>query len=576
MMFAYAGLTLGINLAQLFIAPMALGKVEQAAPLSDLIGTILFFSLVLVVLNALLGYVDANTLYGRIEVRTSIIMDLNDKECTTSYPNSGDPEVMKLRERARDACNTNAKAAEHIWTTLSLLLVNIAGFVVYLLLLSDMNLYLVLTVIVTAVTGFAVSRSVSEWGYRHRAEEAEYQQKIWYIQGKSDSITLAKDIRIFGLGQWLNAIYEGVVGLYEAFIRRRERIYIWSCVADTVLAFLRNGIAYVYLIGLVLDGKISASEFLLYFSAFTGFSTWITGILGECVTLYKESLDISNIQECLNLPEPFRFEGGIEIPKADSYELKLENVTFRYPGGEKEIVRNLNLTLHPGEKLAIVGLNGAGKTTLIKLLCGFYDPDEGRILLNGIDIREFNRREFYRLFSAVFQDYSALDLTIAQTVAQSVSDIDRERVKDCLKKAGLMEQVEALPEGMETHLGKNVYEDGMQLSGGQNQRLMLARALYKDGFFLVLDEPTAALDPIAEQDIYRKYNEMTEGKSAVFISHRLASTRFCDRIIFLEDGGIAEEGTHEELLRRQGGYAKLFEVQARYYQEGREFDGKEI
>ena len=165
---------------------------------------------------------------------------------------------------------------------------------------------------------------------------------------------------------------------------------------------------------------------------------------------------------------------------------------------------------------------------------------------------------------------------MAQAVAQAVSDIDMGRVKDCLQKAGLTEQIEAFPHGCDTHLGKKVYMDGVQLSGGQTQRLMLARALYKDGPILVLDEPTAALDPIAENDIYMRYNEMTAGKSSVFISHRLASTRFCDRILFLQDGVIAEEGTHEELIRQGGGYAKLFDVQARYYQEGRDFHGEAI
>ena len=251
LIFVYVGLTLGINLAQLFIAPMALEKVEKVAPLSELLGTILFFAVILIILNGILGYVNENTLFGRVEVRTAIVADLNEKACITSYPNSGDPKVLKLLEKAGQACNTNAEATEHIWTTLSLLLINVAGFIAYVFLLTDMNLFLLLVVILTAVIGFFVSRYVSEWGYRHREEEAEYQRKMYYIREKTESVTLAKDIRIFGLAPWLNSVYESVLNLYEAFIRHRERIYIWSCVADVTLGLLRNGIAYGYLIRLV-------------------------------------------------------------------------------------------------------------------------------------------------------------------------------------------------------------------------------------------------------------------------------------------------------------------------------------
>lgn len=228
---------------------------------------------------------------------------------------------------------------------------------------------------------------------------------------------------------------------------------------------------------------------------------------------------------------------------------------------------HLNLTIRPGERLAVVGLNGAGKTTLVKLICGLQDPTEGRVLLNGEDIRQYDREAYYRLFSAVFQQFSILEATLAENVAQTVENIDLGRVKDCVNKAGLAQKAEALPQGYETHIGRQVYEDGVELSGGETQRLMLARALYKDGPVLVLDEPTAALDPIAENDIYLKYNQMTQGRTSVYISHRLASTRFCDRILFLENGGIAEEGTHEELMERGGSYAALFQVQSKYYQE---------
>ena len=569
---AVAGLSLGLNLAQLFIAPMVLARVEQHAPLSQLLGTIGLFALTLVALNGLLGYLKQITTSGRLGVRLAVIDAINQKACTTSYPNTRDPAVLRLLEKAADACGASARPAEHVWETLTQLLLNVSGFGVYLALVSGLNLALVLTVAATTAVGFFVSRRINEWGYRHREEEASYQKKIQYVRDKTESIHLAKDIRIFGLRDWVDALYRSTLRLYSAFIRRRERIYTAACAVDALLTLGRNGIAYVYLIHLTLAEGLPASQFLLYFSAFSAFSTWVTGILQQASTLRQESLDLSIIQEFLHLPEPFRFEGGRPIPQTDAYELRLDHVTFRYPGTDRVILHDIDLTIHPGEKIAVVGLNGAGKTTLVKLLCGFYDPDEGRVLLNGIDIREFNRQDYYRLFSTVFQESSILDITVAETVAQDVDHIDMDRVKDCIAKAGLTEKIESLPQGYDTHIGKNVYLDGVEFSGGQTQRLMLARALYKDGPFLVLDEPTAALDPIAENDIYQKYSEMTAGKSSVFISHRLASTRFCDRILFVKDGVIAEEGTHDQLLKKGGSYAKLFDIQARYYQEGRDLD----
>lgn len=250
----------------------------------------------------------------------------------------------------------------------------------------------------------------------------------------------------------------------------------------------------------------------------------------------------------------------------------MENVSFRYPEAKEDTLSKINLTLHPGEKLAVVGLNGAGKTTLIKLICGFLDPTEGRILLDGEDIRNYNRRDYYTLFSAVFQEFSLLAGSIATNVAQSEDDIDMEKVRSCVEKAGLKEKIESLKDGYETLLNREVYEDAILLSGGEIQRLMLARALYKDAPFVMLDEPTAALDPIAESDMYQKYHEMTKDKSSIYISHRLASTRFCNRIILIDQARICEEGTHEELLKRNGKYAHLYEIQSKYYKEEREED----
>ena len=382
---------------------------------------------------------------------------------------------------------------------------------------------------------------------------------------------MAKDIRIFGLQNWLNELLDQIHNLYLDFSLRCERVEVLADIIEAILTIVRNGIAYVYLIHMALNEGLSVSEFLLYFSAVTTFTVWVMGILQEMSTLHKESLDISRLREFLDYPEPFKFENGEDVPTATNYELKLEKVSFRYPGTQTDIIHDLNLTVRPGEKLAIVGLNGAGKTTLVKLLCGLLDPTSGVVTLNGKDIRDFNRRSYYGLFSAVFQEFSILDVTVAEQIAQTMVDIDYEKVEACVEKAGLTSTIKKLPKGLETHVGREVYLDGVLFSGGQTQRLMLARALYKNGPILLLDEPTAALDPIAENDIYMKYSEMTQGRTSLFISHRLASTRFCDRIIFVADGGIKEEGTHESLLALGGEYAKLFEVQSRYYQEGKEF-----
>lgn len=563
-------LAVALNLMNLYVSPMILSVVERGAAASELLWTIGGFTLGLMVVSAASSYVNANTLYGRISVRCELINLLNRKAATTSYPNLFDEEFKHLETKSQEAIGANSSATEAVWTTLTELTTNIVGFAVYVLLMSSIQPLLLIAILSTTVLSYLVSNHLNGWGYRHMEEESKYYSQISYLDRSASDLTLAKDIRIFGLRSWIDELYGKGMAAYTAFQRKAEGIYLWAKVVDLILAFLRNGIAYVYLIGSVIRNEINVSEFLLYFSAVGGFAAWVSGILGGLHTLHKQSLEISTVRECLEYPELFRFEDGepIEAEADRLYEIRLENVCFRYPGAEKDTLTNINLTLHPGEKLAVVGLNGAGKTTLIKLICGFLDPTAGRVLLDGTDIRTYNRRDYYKMFSAVFQEFSLLAGTVATNVAQDNVGIDLERVKDCVEKAGLRNKIESLKDGYETYLNRNVFENAILLSGGETQRLMLARALYKDAPFIVLDEPTAALDPIAESEMYQKYHEMTSGKSSIYISHRLASTRFCDRIILIADGGIGEEGTHEELIRLGGNYAQLFEVQRKYYQEG--------
>ena len=570
-----AAATAGETVVQLLIAPGILQKLELRASLPQLLGAIAIFTGALILFAAAKEYFDLNKLFGRVTVRIKLIEAIAEKMAQTSYENLLDTAFLQRKERASSACDDNQSPAESIWLTWTNILANLLGFAVYLALLSSLSPLLILVVIATTAAGYFVSRKVNQFGYLHREEEAAYTAEMRYVKRTVTSRAFAKDIRIFGLKPWLMEVWQKSFRLYESFLRRREKHYFLTNLADFLLSLLRNGISYAYLLHLTLTEGLSASTFLLYFTAASGFTQWITGILEQFTQLSKESLEISVVREFLEWPEGFQLTGGDPIPDAvnGTYELQLEHVTYRYPGAAEDTIHDLSLTLHRGEKVALVGLNGAGKTTLVKLLCGFLDPTQGTVRLNGVDIRKLNRRAYYKLFSAVFQEFSLLEATVAENVAQQVEGIDEEKVWQCLENAGLSDAVRALPQGLKTHLGRSIYDDGTELSGGQTQRLMLARALYRDGAVLVLDEPTAALDPITESEIYLKYSEMTQGKTSLFISHRLASTRFCDRIILLENGSIAEEGSHEALLQRGGSYAKLFSVQRRYYEEGGESHG---
>ena len=570
-----AAATAGETVVQLLIAPGILQKLELRASLPQLLGAIAIFTGALILFAAAKEYFDLNKLFGRVTVRIKLIEAIAEKMAQTSYENLLDTAFLQRKERASSACDDNQSPAESIWLTWTNILANLLGFAVYLALLSSLSPLLILVVIATTAAGYFVSRKVNQFGYLHREEEAAYTAEMRYVKRTVTSRAFAKDIRIFGLKPWLMEVWQKSFQLYESFLSRREKHYFLTNLADFLLSLLRNGISYAYLLHLTLTEGLSASTFLLYFTAASGFTQWITGILEQFTQLSKASLEISVVREFLEWPEGFQLTGGDPIPDAvnGTYELQLEHVTYRYPGAAEDTIHDLSLTLHRGEKVALVGLNGAGKTTLVKLLCGFLDPTQGTVRLNGVDIRKLNRRAYYKLFSAVFQEFSLLEATVAENVAQQVEGIDEEKVWQCLENAGLSDAVRALPQGLKTHLGRSIYDDGTELSGGQTQRLMLSRALYRDGAVLVLDEPTAALDPITESEIYLKYSEMTQGKTSLFISHRLASTRFCDRIILLENGSIAEEGSHEALLQAGGSYAKLFSVQRRYYEEGGESHG---
>lgn len=414
---------------------------------------------------------------------------------------------------------------------------------------------------------YVCSLRTNKWSYDHRQEGAALGQKMSYIRQTAGDRGALKDIQIFGMSSWLRQVHDAVLKLFRDFQLREQRVRLLGDLAEVALTFLRNGAAYGYLLALALGEGLSVSEFLLYFTAVGNFTTWVTGILKGFGELHQFSLELSSVRSYIEAPEPFRMEGGkaIEPDTSLPYTLELRDVSFRYPGAEKDTLSHIDLTVRPGEKLAIVGLNGAGKTTLMKLCCGLLDPTGGQVLLNGEDIRDFNRRDYYRLFSTVFQDFSVFDTTFADNVTQAPESPDTAGMEDAVKRAGLWEKYQSLPQGGATHIGQGIYEDGLLLSCGELQRLMLARALYKDAPFVVLDEPTAALDPVAEMEVYENFDKIVGDKTAVYISHRLSSCRFCDDIAVFDHGHIVQQGSHDALVEAPGKYQELWHAQAQYY-----------
>ena len=505
-----------------------------------------------------------------IQTRFGLMGEKNAKVMSIDFQHLENSDVMDCYQKANNACNSNDAGVEGLMRSLVNFAQTLAVTVAGLLILSTLNVWIVLIMLALGVVNFIISDRTN----------AACKKKVWdplapwwrrdnYMRQQITDFTPAKDIRLFGLREWLVGKYRELKMERLAAQKTNAKMWFLASAASSVLWAAALCAVYGWLIWSVVYNGLSIGNFSLYLASAGTLFQYINQLLTGVSTLLEKSRQVDDFRSFLDFDGGDKDDSGKPVPELDSYEFEFRNVSFKYPKAENYALKNLSLKLNAGERLAVVGLNGAGKSTFIKLLLRLYEPTEGEILLNGVNIREYDKRSYYRVFAPVFQDVELFAFPLAENVSmKSPESTDKKLAEECLNAAGFGEKLAVLPKGVDTEILKVIHDDGVDLSGGEKQKLALARALYKNAPVVVLDEPTAALDAIAESRLYNDFDKLIGGRTAVYISHRLSSTQFCKNVAMFKDGELCEYGTHESLMERNGAYAEMFRLQAQYYVDG--------
>lgn len=510
-----------------------------------------------------------------IIVRMKLVVKKNLLMMTMPFQYTEDPDMMDCCQKAENAVGGNNQGVEGMIHDFIHFIEQFGVVITGIAILGTMNTWIVLGMTILAVINFLISNKAHRWSKANIWDPlAKWWRKRWYMNHALGDFSYAKDIRLFGLKDWLVTKFTELnKERYEAQ-RRNNKLWFWVGFANNVLWVLMQGGIYAYLIYRVFKHTVTIGNFTLYLSSAATFFECVSSILGTVTNLLQRSREVDDFRsfaenDIVNSNLIGREKGDkVLVPPMDKYEFEFQNVSFKYPRAEKYALKDLNVIIRPGERLAVVGLNGAGKSTFIKLLLRLYEPTEGKILLNGVDISTYDIDSYFGIFAPVFQDVNLFAFSLAENVSMLPPEaINLQQVQACVDGAGLDTKSDKFAKGLDTQLLKVIYDDGVDLSGGEKQKLALARSLYKNSPVVVLDEPTAALDALAEGKLYQDFDKLIGGKTSIFISHRLSSTQFCDNVAMFKDGQLIEYGTHESLLDKGGEYANMFRVQAQYYLE---------
>lgn len=556
-----------------YIPKAMIDCIEQGVTFQRLIGVIALLSLILTLTIWMDPFMSELIRGGARIVRMRYAVMAFEKNLYTDYANIVDLEKREMQKRAEDFYNGRWSGGANFIDKLNELCVCVVGVIASAALIYKIDIYMILLVLLTCVGEFFVLKYISKKQTAKLDDLSKFRTKFYYFYNLSKDTDSAKDIRLYGFeDHFIKALTDSLYMIEKVIAKFTHQSASISAVR-AVLNLIREEIAYVYLIYLVTTGRLSVSEFVFYFGIITGFSNWVVSLVFSCSQIELDCKECQAYRDYVESPDTA--DKGEKLYSDRVEKIELKNVSYKYPSAEEATLRDINLTFNKGENIAIVGENGTGKTTLIKLICGLYTPTSGQILINGTDMKTVTKESCFDLFSAIFQDYYFLPMTIAQNLTGTLV-YDKERLYSAMKNAGILEKICTLPDKENTLMDKGVYKNAVDFSSGEKQKLLLTKAIYKDASVLILDEPTAALDPISENELYLKYNELTKDKLSFFISHRLSSTRFCDRILFIANGTIEEQGSHEELMALKGAYYKMYQLQSYYYKEQGVTEDKQV
>jgi ATP-binding cassette subfamily C protein len=545
--------------------------VELVGPhrVSAITNIILIYFLFVAVSGYLNSYIKSQYLLGISHIRYRFMEKTKEKVMRVQYNRLEEPKFLNEFWRVISATSDIEFGIQGVLTQLFVLSANTLTSLFYVGIITYFNFWIIPFLAVNIYLVYLLRNRASKYEYENSKKAALFHRRQHYLVNIMGDFAYGKDIRIYGLSNFIvKKLIDNHQSKHEIEVDVQKRQF-GADFAQSALSFIRDLVVYSYLIVSVLKGLISIADFTMCFMTIASLTITLEKVFEDAAFINN---DIFRMQEMRNFLELSNEESigdeCIPVPISDFYELTFEHVSFRYADNAENIYTDFNFTIKHGKKIAIVGINGAGKTTLVKLIARLYEPTEGRILLNGIDISQFNLSEYRKLLTTVFQDVNLFALSLKENICCTDENFDEVKFRYAIEKSGLMSLYEKYNKNPDIALTRYLSDDGIELSGGYKQKVAIARALYKGGQIMIFDEPTAALDAYAEYAMYHQLSEITKNKTLIFISHRLASTKFCDEIVLIDHGQIIEKGSHEELMEKRCQYHHMFLTQKKYYEEG--------